>query len=228
MTSHNARRFAVEALVIVGSILLAFALDAGWDDRQERERVSELLSAVADDFDREVVALDSVVAVNRRREALQTALLHLTEPGVGTVLADSVARLASEPGNHEIYDPSFGALSALLASGGLERVQDPELRRQLAGWPAELRDLEWEQEHAFNAMDGVITSLRELELMSRVVGLDDFWPARVEATLRSSAHRERESLLNLVYQLYTDDLMRIRRRADDLAAQIRSYLGATP
>jgi hypothetical protein len=224
--SSNTRRFAVEALVIVASILLAFALDAGWDDRQERRRVAELLSAVAGDFEREVAALDSVIAVNREREFVQTALLQATDPnGVG-VRPDSIAGLAARNGDHQIHDPSFGALTALLSTGGLEEVDDPELRRLLAGWPAELRDFEWEQQQAFDAVDGVLDSLIELELMSDVAELDDYWPTRVAATVRSPSHRQREARLNLVYGLYTDDLVRVRRRAIDLTERIRTYLDA--
>ena len=158
----NARRFAIEAFVIVASILLAFALDAGWDDRQERRRVAELLSAVADDFEREVAALDSVIAVNRERELVQTALLQATDPSGPGVAPDSIARLAARNGDQQIHDPSFGALTALLSTGGLEEVDDPELRRLLAGWPAELRDFAWEQQQGFDAVDGVLDSLMDL------------------------------------------------------------------
>ncbi|NNK61877.1 MAG: hypothetical protein HKO98_01605 [Gemmatimonadetes bacterium] len=224
MSSSNARRFAVEALVIIASILIAFALDAWWDNRQERARIAELLSAVADDFEREVAVLDSIVAANRGRYVVETAFLRATDAGAATVSADSIARLAAMTEDHQIYDPSFGALSALLSSGGLESVDDPDLRRRLAGWPAELLDLEWEQRQAFDAVDGVLESLIQLGLMSRVESIDEYWPTRVEASLRSPSHRERESLLNLMYRLYTDDLVRIRRRAVDLAARIRSYL----
>jgi hypothetical protein len=43
-------RLVVEGLVIVVSILLAFALDAAWDDRQERLRRDEYLLVLEDEF----------------------------------------------------------------------------------------------------------------------------------------------------------------------------------
>lgn len=224
MKSSSVRRFAVEAFVIVASILIAFALDAWWDNRQERERITELLSAVADDFEREVAGLDSIIATNRARDVVGRALLGATEPTRPAVSSDSIARLAAANGVFEIYDPSFGALSALLSTGGLESVHDADLRRWLAGWPAELRDFEWEQQHTFNAVQVGLESLIDLGLMSSIGDLDDYWPVRVEATVRSPAHREREALLMLQIRLYTDDLARIRTRAADLAARIRNYL----
>ena len=43
-------RFAVEAIVIVGSILLAFAIDAWWDSRQDDSRRDELLLQLQSSF----------------------------------------------------------------------------------------------------------------------------------------------------------------------------------
>ena len=43
-------RLSLEGLVIVVSILLAFALDAAWDDRQENIRRDEYLSVLEDEF----------------------------------------------------------------------------------------------------------------------------------------------------------------------------------
>jgi hypothetical protein len=43
-------RLSLEGLVIVLSILLAFALDAAWDDRQENIRRDEYLSVLEDEF----------------------------------------------------------------------------------------------------------------------------------------------------------------------------------
>ena len=43
-------RLSLEGLVIVVSILLAFALDAAWDDRQQNIRRDEYLSVLEDEF----------------------------------------------------------------------------------------------------------------------------------------------------------------------------------
>ena len=37
-------------MVIVGSILLAFGIDAAWEERQERARESEILNALLPEF----------------------------------------------------------------------------------------------------------------------------------------------------------------------------------
>ena len=43
-------RLVVEAAAIVVSILLAFAIDAWWDDRQQRNEEQTILKALLDDL----------------------------------------------------------------------------------------------------------------------------------------------------------------------------------
>lgn len=43
-------RFVVEALVIVSSILLAFGIDASWDDRKDRVEEAEGLAGLHHEF----------------------------------------------------------------------------------------------------------------------------------------------------------------------------------
>lgn len=217
-------RLALEASVIIGSILLAFALDAWWDERQEVERVSELLEAVAAEFDAEIAGLDSIIAVNRRVVVAQYDLVEVTDPARSVPDPDTVETIFAAGGSYEIYDPSFGALAAIISSGGLERVEDAEVRDRLAGWNAELTDLDWERDQVFDANDRVLESLEAMDLMAGVQGLTGWWRARVEATLTSSAHRQTEARFTLVTSLYTDDLVRIRRRADEVRTKIRAYL----
>lgn len=217
-------RLALEATVIIGSILLAFALDAWWDERQEVERVSELLEAVAAEFDAEIAGLDSIIAVNRRVVVAQYDLVEVTDPARSAPDPDTVEAIFAAGGSYEIYDPSFGALAAIISSGGLERVEDAEVRDRLAGWNAELTDLDWERDQVFDANDRVLESLEAMDLMAGIQGLTGWWRARLEATLTSSAHRQTEARFTLVTSLYTDDLVRIRRRADEVRTKIRAYL----
>ena len=45
------KRIAVEAAAIVGSILWAFAIDAWWDDHQDRQREMEILEGLLVEFE---------------------------------------------------------------------------------------------------------------------------------------------------------------------------------
>jgi hypothetical protein len=132
----------VEGGVIVGSILLAFALDALWDNRT---RANELRNQV------EVVAREMQSA----REALQRALdaheinAHLAEhlrstlgrvvEGSEVVVSDSLVG----PLLPQITaDVTTGSLDVFIAAGGLELIEDLDVRRHLLNWPTRIQDLQ--------------------------------------------------------------------------------------
>ncbi|MEE4330637.1 MAG: hypothetical protein V2J10_07200 [Wenzhouxiangella sp.] len=64
MTDGRVPRFAAlvrEALAVLAAILAAFALDAWWDDRVERNAMYEALQTVAMEVERNLVELDSTI-----------------------------------------------------------------------------------------------------------------------------------------------------------------------
>ncbi len=127
-------RVFVEGVVIVGSILLAFGIQAWWDERQERADESLLLSGLQADF-----------------EALRPSLLDRLERTQrqergGQLLRDRVASFAAEP-TLEVADslilavvgsPTFraatGTLDAALASGEIELIRNEEIRSEIRQW----------------------------------------------------------------------------------------------
>jgi hypothetical protein len=62
----DTRRLAVEGLVIVASILMAFALQAWWDDRQDAETEYEILVALQSELNGALEMLDSQLSLCRR------------------------------------------------------------------------------------------------------------------------------------------------------------------
>ena len=52
------KRISIEAVAVVGSILLAFAIDAWWQERQEREEETEQLSRLHAEFMVNIKRLD--------------------------------------------------------------------------------------------------------------------------------------------------------------------------
>ena len=65
------KRVFVEAAAIVAGILLAFAIDAGWDERNEREEEKEILQSLVVEFEANRDEADSVLRVHEN--ALQHA-----------------------------------------------------------------------------------------------------------------------------------------------------------
>ena len=143
-TAVNGRRLLVEALVIVGSILLAFAIDAQWELFQERRSVAALVTGLEEDFR---VTVDEAERVQKNHGGGADAaerLILLAESRelnpADAAVVDSLLSIVSVSGAS--FDPPQGAINVLFESGLLHALDDPELTARLTGWPSEVEDLQ--------------------------------------------------------------------------------------
>lgn len=133
-------RLAIEAVVIVASILLAFAIDAWWEGVKDRGAEAEILEGLELEFERNLANLERRGARNERFVDGLTSLLALdvdTSEWPGVVGLDSMLLAAIFT---PTWDPSGGVRDALEASGRLELIRNPDLRVRLAAWPAVVED----------------------------------------------------------------------------------------
>ena len=141
MTSRDRRTsLALEGLVILVSILLAFALDAWWEDAQLDRDVHQELESVGRELRRNQELLIFQIDVIQRIIAADEYLLGLlqADPSVADVsVSDTVGFLVT---TSVTFDPSLGALDALIASGRLAAVADAGLRLRLSGLRALVAD----------------------------------------------------------------------------------------
>ena len=136
-TSVPWARLSAEGAAIVLSILLAFAIDAWWDTRQDQAEEREILIGLQAEFVDLRGRLDLWANMNR--------------DGIGFIeelLAGPVEEMDPASVESAIVYAYFvnvldqgGALDALLASGRLERISDRNIRVKLAKWPDWLEDI---------------------------------------------------------------------------------------
>jgi hypothetical protein len=146
------KRLAVEAPVIVISILLAFAIDAWWEERGDRASEIVLLERLQADFLEIRSALR--VVVDEHLEARAACLflmgLNIGEAVPATAEADrmiSLVFLASRT-----FNPGSGALSSFYSSDGARLVRNHVLADKVLAWSALVADL---QEEEANLQKGV-------------------------------------------------------------------------
>jgi len=139
----SARRLILEGGAIVLSILIAFGIDAAWEERGERVRERDAVEQLIGEFElieTRLVTLDSAYEHGRFSGAAPLReLLGVmgSEPGAfSDVRLDSL--IASSLGNPRSDLPE-GVLSALVGSGQLALIQSDSLRIALAEW-APLRE----------------------------------------------------------------------------------------
>jgi len=224
-------RIFVQGAVIVGSILLAFAIDAAWDVRQDRVQevaylggiLVDLRSDSTDLVDRQVTAIRGLAAADRLFELRR-------DPG-STAPADSLATWflhAAFVDNFQVLDHTYREI----LGGGLSVIRDESLRRQIADYYRSIESAEFFTEYYKGEESDYWDLLAErldpddLEGISREdQAADHLIPDRLIGKLRSDDEIANAILVNRHWTALRLDIT--GRRLDgneDLAESLRSHL----
>ena len=140
-------RVLLEGAVIVASILLAFGIDAAWDNRRDSIQRSATVAGLKADFAATRIELERVVTFRNASISAAVALLDLTAngpiPASAGGQADSLFTEAMLGGS---FDAPLGTLESLINSGELALLQDPQLTSLLVQFPSIVADLDREQD----------------------------------------------------------------------------------
>ncbi|HSG48850.1 MAG TPA: hypothetical protein VLA43_13610 [Longimicrobiales bacterium] len=166
-----------EIIAIVASILLAFAIDAWWDEWQEAREAREILVDLREEFR----AVGAELAVRegewQAAEASMARLLRAADAGEAPppAVMDTLLHHLTWTST---FDPGSGALEALLSSGRLEWIEDLELRTALAGWPGVIEEIRDNEEMGREFVTLVLEPYlaRQGVPLSRVLLMDREWP----------------------------------------------------
>jgi hypothetical protein len=135
-------RVFVEGAVIVGSILLAFVLDAWWDNRNRDNELRDQFEVIAREMQSAREALQRALdahEMNAYLAAHLTSALGGVAEGSEVVVSDTLVG----PLLPQITaDVTTGSLDAFIAAGGLELMEDADIRRHLLDWPTRIQDLQ--------------------------------------------------------------------------------------
>ena len=129
-----AGRLFFEALVIVSSILLAFGIDAWWEERKDRVEEQEILHGLYDEFSQNRERLERDMLIDATNSQILVAILEAIDSGVWNeqeipidgVIGDMLSPSTSDLGN--------GVFDALVNAGRIELLSNKDLRNKLAAW----------------------------------------------------------------------------------------------
>ncbi len=118
-------RLAAEGVAIVLSILLAFSIDAWWDNRQRQLEVQNTIANLVIEFDDSADEFERVISANKMVIASADRILDALKSESRPVFldVDSVAGLFMVP----TTDPQRGVLDALIASGNIGSIPNEAL-----------------------------------------------------------------------------------------------------
>jgi len=234
--SNTLRDLALEALVIVSSILLAFSLDTWWDARGERGEEHVVLQNLAEEFTAAGDQLDVYIAFHRRIAGAARATLASVQEALETgrrfvTVSDTMIALLYIP---PTFNPRLGTLEGLLSSGRLGLLGDPELRQSLAGWAGLLAEgTEEEQKGVYHVFDHLDPVLRSRMDVSEALGITEALLADMlseeqrSAVSRLPVDTEVTGVLALrarIIEHGIDDLERVREEIDRIIVLIEPSL----
>jgi hypothetical protein len=144
----------LDAAVIVGSILLAFGIDAAWDARSEARVRDAFALAIGREMTFALSEVDRVTAHHQAGlEAAAALLSYDPSTALGPTDASAIdSLLTTVLMGTASYDAPIGALNGLLMSGAIDVLDEPELLAELTAFPALVANLEREQRQLYETV----------------------------------------------------------------------------
>ena len=141
------RRVLVEGVVIVGSILLAFAIDASWDRRQEQAETNRQLEALIQELRQTREALSTELRGVESSGEGSAAILELMRRPGRSVTPEELAAQLRKSFNVGLFTAAHPVLTPLLGSGELVELPSETLLPRLARWQDALEHLRLDSRH---------------------------------------------------------------------------------
>ena len=221
--SQTWRSFAAEGMVIVVSILAAFALDAWWDARSLNLAEAETIESLIGDFESYSVVLEGYERGFTDRAAAARLILAEAAPGAGPPDRESEAAI----GRIAFVDPIVlrgGILETVLRTDGISVFSSSELRKELSTWLDLTGQVEVMNEFTWDE------ALRYVDFLRARVPIQSLRESPLPGTSASNFEPDYRGLMsdlefsNLVHQQYyatalSLTLVRELRRAADQVIQ---------
>jgi hypothetical protein len=200
-------RLIVEGGVIVGSILLAFAIDASWEARSDRVQERVLLAALAEDFR---IAREEFAEVRVAHRTVLGAMEQLLTWGEsGTVPEEQRAQVDTVLSRvfwRETFDPPMGTVATILGSGRLDLLESQELVTALTRWTAVVEDFKELEtagtEHFYQTLYPFLSTNLNLQDLDKGIPREVPWSHAPTEAHRLLSRREFQNVIYVHWVLY--------------------------
>jgi hypothetical protein len=179
------KKLALESLTIVVSVLLAFWIDAWWNDRQRAIEEEVILASVY------LEAKDLTTTIEEARKyvgAIRSSTLQLVNASVtrdDAITDDNIDQLFNAVLWHvdaEVFT-NAPAIESLVIGGGIDSISNADLRHQIGTFMINLRglrgDIRRESEYYNQTL---IPFVQKHVLMAQLYSLESHWPGDPERT----------------------------------------------
>ena len=153
MNPRSPGTLAAEMVVIVVGILIALAVDAWWQQHQDRRAERETLAAVYAEFQENDARYREAIRTHDEIVQAVVAVLAASPDDCGEQVAESLGLAVYR---WQTFDAASGETDLLIASGRLALIQDADLRRRLASWNSLVSDLVEDEVRAVARRDAIV------------------------------------------------------------------------
>jgi hypothetical protein len=217
-----------ESLAVLAAILVAFALDAWWEESQERRMMLEALDAVAVELERNVAEVNLALEYNEDRAALVGEMAAMSVDQVQALDEAGLLHFSDLP-NYHIATLELGAATAFIEGGFLSVLDDRELRSEVAGLPRLQLELDEEANVVLEQSERLnvrVLDAMPLDAFRTPGGLNS--PEATRALLRAAVTDEDTLRMFLgrtffLSFLYAGELQRTRDRLQEVRARIADF-----
>lgn len=127
-------RVALEGVVIIASILLAFGIEAAWEQRKESARLQEALLGLEGVLSEQLVLIDQAAEAIEERERGLILLLTANADRPPELAPDALMLLLEGIHRPTVFNLNGEELISLLEAEALQGLDDPALRTATARW----------------------------------------------------------------------------------------------
>lgn len=245
MASRNLTTWLIEGVVIVASILLAFAIDAWWQDQVDVQAEADLIAAIVQDVERTQLEIERVLERNQMHAGAVRVFMDTTPEAFRKIQNGQQANtLLGAPGESDLR--SFWALFALygvttftpylgsMTDTSLSSVSDPKVRGVIGNWLVEIADAQENTPGLFQGANEIKTKAAKFgaaQLMAQERGTISANPPTGGVTYADvlSSMRNDPAMVNAILRYHNQrdnsnrKIARLADATEALLAELRRY-----
>lgn len=141
MSSRTVKSYLYEGIVIVASILIAFALDASWANYQDSRVEQRILVELQEEFNAAKARIEFSIAELETVIGASEELLSALGEDKLALSPDNALDMTSRTLNFNTLEVPTSVVDSIVASGQVRLISSSELRETLAEYPTFISDV---------------------------------------------------------------------------------------
>ena len=216
-TQIHWKRISVESIAIVLSILLAFWIDAWWDEYQARKEFQQVLAALESGFSENLGLIDTNITDANKDIEILKRFFETNPEDIDQFPEDQRSSTLTAMWRPATLPLNNFLLTMMLDAESLKSLENHSLQQTIADWRFEVAELDERRERLSEHEQDVLLALgRQVEFgLYLMFDRQDRFDVSTESMRRARANKEITALVQrkiLMAQLHVRILGRLREK----------------